>query len=61
MKVGDLIYDKHHSQSGIVIDIAGESGYSVYATILYEDGSIDNSVRKKDFEGGDIGVINESR
>jgi len=55
MKAGDLIYDSHYGQSGLVIEISETSSYM---TVLYEDGEIDHGVRTNDHE---IEVINEGR
>ena len=50
MKVGDLIYDSHYGQNGLVIEISETSSY--------EDGEIDHGMRTNDPE---VEVINESR
>tara|TARA_R110001583_G_scaffold5598_5_gene30056 strand:+ start:3495 stop:3662 length:168 start_codon:yes stop_codon:yes gene_type:complete len=55
MKVGDLIYDSHYGQNGLVIEISESSSYM---TVLYEDGEIDRGMRANDPE---VEVINESR
>ena len=47
MKVGDLIYDSHYSQFGLVIEI---SKSSAYMSVLYEDGEIDHGMRTNDPE-----------
>jgi len=53
MKVGDLIYDSHYGQYGLVVEISmtGE-----YCTVLYEDGVPDHSIRPREIE-----VVNEDR
>ena len=53
MKIGDLIYDSHYGQHGLIIEISmtGE-----YCTVFYEDGVADNSIRPHEIE-----VISESR
>jgi hypothetical protein len=55
MKLGDLIYDSHYGQSGLVIEISENSSYM---TVLYEDGEIDRGMRTNDPE---VEVLNESR
>jgi hypothetical protein len=55
MKAGDLIYDSHYGQSGLVIEISETSSYM---TVLYEDGEIDHGMRTNDPE---LEVIHESR
>ena len=61
MKVGDLIYDEHYAQTGIILDVTGRTGDTIFANILYENGDIENSARNTDFDRGDIRIINESR
>lgn len=62
MQVGDLVYDEHYAQSGLILDVTGRGpGGVVFVTLLYESGDIENSARNTDFERGDIRVINESR
>jgi hypothetical protein len=58
MKVGDLIFDSHYGQNGIVIDVPGPENDTSFMTILYEDGQVDNSLRTNDSE---IEVISECR
>ena len=53
MKVGDLIYDSHFDQHGIVIEISRKTQH---CTILYSDGIVTPGVRRFEVE-----VINESR
>ena len=53
MKVGDLIYDSHFGQHGVVIEI---SEVKKHCTILYSDGIVTPGVRRNEVE-----VINESR
>ena len=55
MKVGDLIYDSHYGQNGLVVEISETSSYM---TVLYEDGQVDHGMRTNDPE---VEVINESR
>ena len=55
MKVGDLIYDSHYGQNGLVVET---SECSSYMTIMYEDGVLDRGVRQDEHE---IEVIRESR
>tara|TARA_R110001583_G_scaffold12612_7_gene55844 strand:- start:15537 stop:15716 length:180 start_codon:yes stop_codon:yes gene_type:complete len=54
MKVGDLIYDSHYGQAGLVIEIPVKDGWgrllTSYTTVLYEDGHLDRSVRINDPE-----------
>ena len=46
MKVGDLIYDSHFEEHGIVIDAKPcETSQGEWCTILYEDGNIVASIR----------------
>jgi hypothetical protein len=47
MRIGDLIYDSHYGQSGLVIEISENSSYM---TVLYEDGEIDRGMRTNDSE-----------
>ena len=56
MKVGDLVFDSHYGQHGLIIEMAGKSNNTSFLTILYEDGQVDNSMRMNDSE---IEVINE--
>ena len=53
MRVGDLIWDSHYGQHGIVIEI---SKRGEFCTILYPDGMPDHGVRISEIE-----VVNESR
>ena len=55
MKVGDLIYDSHYGQNGLVIEISESSSYM---TVLYEDGDLDRGVRTNDPE---VEVVSENR
>ena len=55
MKVGDLIYDSHFGQNGLVIEISESSSYM---TVLYEDGEVERGMRTNDPE---IEVISECR
>ena len=55
MKVGDLIYDSHYGQNGLVIEISESSSYM---TVLYEDGELDHGMRTNDPE---VEVISENR
>ena len=55
MKVGDLIYDSHYGQNGLVVEA---SECSSYMTIMYEDGVLDRGIRQNEPE---IEVKNESR
>jgi len=55
MKVGDLIYDSHYGQNGLVIETPENSSYM---TVLYADGEVDRGMRTNDPE---VEVINESR
>ena len=50
MKVGDLIYDSHYGQYGLIIEVAGKSNNTAFVTIMFEDGQIDNSMRTNDPE-----------
>ena len=47
MKVGDLIYDSHYGQNGLVVWISKTSSYM---TVLYEDGQLDHGMRTNDPE-----------
>ena len=42
VKVGDLIYDSHYGQHGLVVEVS-ETGE--FCTILYEDGMPDRGIR----------------
>ena len=42
MKFGDLIYDSHYGQHGLVVEVS-ETGE--FCTILYEDGMPDPGIR----------------
>jgi hypothetical protein len=55
MKAGDLIYDSHYGQSGLVIEISETSSYM---TVLYEDVGIVHGVPTND---PNLEVIHESR
>jgi hypothetical protein len=55
MKVGDLIYDSHYGQNGLVIEVSEDSSYM---TVLYEDGELDHGMLTNDPE---FEVISESR
>ena len=55
MIVGDLIYDSHYGQSGLVIETSENSSY---VTVLYEDGEIERGMRMNDPE---IEVCSECR
>ncbi len=55
MKVGDLIYDSHYGQNGLVIEISENSSYM---TVLYEDGELDHGMRTNDSE---VEVISASQ
>ena len=55
VKVGDLIYDSHYGQNGLVVEISKTSSYM---TVLYEDGQVDHGMRTNDPE---VEVISESR
>ena len=55
MKVGDLIYDSHYGQNGLVVEISENSSYM---TVLFEDGELDRAIRTTDPE---VEVINEKR
>ena len=55
MKVGDLIYDSHYGQHGIVVEVTEDSSYM---TVMYEDGVLDRGIRQNEPE---IEVKNESR
>jgi hypothetical protein len=58
MKVGDLIYDSHYGQHGLIVETPGKSNNTSFVTIMYEDGQIDNSMRMNDPE---IEIVNENR
>ena len=58
MKAGDLIYDSHYGQSGLVIEISETSSCM---TVLYEDGGIVHGVPTNDPELWPVEVIHESR
>ena len=55
MKVGDLIYDSHYGQNGLIVEISETSSYM---TVLYEDGELDRGMRTNDPE---VEVINDNR
>ena len=50
MEVGDLVYDSHYGQLGLVTEVSmsGE-----YCTVFYEDGQADDSIRP-----GEVEVVN---
>ena len=50
MKVGDLIYDSHYGQHGLIIEV---SATGEFCTVFYEDGQADRGIRP-----GEIEVIN---
>ena len=57
MKLGDLIYDSHFEEHGLVVKIElGVEGE--WCTILYEDGQIVEGIRERE---PTIEVVNESR
>jgi len=59
MKVGDLIYDSHFEERGIVVDAKPSAGFEgEWCTILYEDGELVEGIRSWEET---IEVINESR
>ena len=58
MKVGDLIYDSHYGQHGLIIEVAGKSNNTAFVTIMFEDGQIDNSMRTNDPE---VELLNADR
>jgi len=53
VKVGDLIFDSHYGQLGLIIEIFPNSEF---CTVFYEDGQAERGVRP-----GDIEVLDESR
>jgi len=53
MKVGDLIYDSHYGQYGLVVEVREDGEF---CTVLYEDGVPDRSIRPREIE-----VVNEDR
>ena len=53
VKVGDLIYDSHYGQHGLVIEV---SETEKFCTVFYEDGDVDRGIRPREIE-----VVNESR
>ena len=55
MNVGDLIYDSHYGQYGIVVEVTEDSSYM---TIMYEDGVLDRGIR---LDEHDIELKNASR
>tara|TARA_B100000131_G_scaffold217551_1_gene209086 strand:+ start:3388 stop:3573 length:186 start_codon:yes stop_codon:yes gene_type:complete len=61
MQIGDLVYDEHYAQTGIILDVTGRAGDTIFVTLLYENGDIENSARNTDFDRGDIRIISESR
>jgi hypothetical protein len=49
MKVGDLIYDSHFKEYGIVVDSKPmHNQHGSWCTILYEDGQIAEAKQKTD-------------
>jgi hypothetical protein len=58
VKVGDLIYDSHYGQRGIVVEVTATPPSFGYMTIMYEDGVLDRGIRQDEHE---IEVISESR
>ena len=43
MKLGDLIYDNHFNEHGLVVDVS-ECG--TWCSVLYEDGELVEGLRK---------------
>ena len=59
MKLGDLIYDSHFGEHGIVVDAKPSGGFEgEWCTILYEDGELVEAIRSWEET---IEVVNESR
>ena len=59
MKVGDLIYDSHFKEHGVVVEAKPcEIGQGEWCAILYEDGELVEGIRSWEET---IEVINESR
>ena len=55
MKLGDVVYDSHYGQHGLVVDMS-ECG--VFCTVLYSDSIPERGIRIS--ENG-IEVVSESR
>jgi hypothetical protein len=58
MKVGDLIYDSHFKERGLVVAVLSTTGNDGWCKILYEDGQIVGNIRSWEET---IEVISESR
>jgi hypothetical protein len=58
MKLGDLIYDSHFKERGLVVKTEKSSWNETWCTVLYEDGQIVEGIRSHETT---IEVINESR
>ena len=54
MKLGDLIYDFHYEERGLVVNVESNE----WCTILYEDGELVEGIREWE---PTIEVISESR
>ena len=58
MRLGDLIYDSHFKERGIVVEVEKKVWNESWCTVLYEDGEIVEGIRSHE---STIEVINESR
>ena len=59
MKSGDLIYDSHYEEHGVVVTTKPcEIGQGEWCTILYEDGQVVDGIRSWEET---IEVISENR
>ena len=59
MKLGDLIYDSHFKEHGVVVEAKPyEIGQGEWCTILYEDGEVVGNIRCWE---STIEVVSESR
>ena len=55
MKLGDVVYDSHYGQHGMVVDMS-ECG--VFCTVLYSDGRPERGILVNEYG---IEVISEAR
>ena len=58
MKLGDLIYDSHFNENGLVVKVEKESWNEIWCTVLYEDGQVVKGIRSHE---PTIEVISENR
>tara|TARA_B100000029_G_scaffold509428_1_gene598581 strand:- start:1086 stop:1262 length:177 start_codon:yes stop_codon:yes gene_type:complete len=58
MKLGDLIYDSHFEEHGLVVKVEKPSWNENWCTVLYADGQVVEGIRAHE---STIEVVNESR